>query len=446
MDDFCGRRLDLLHRHLCPHDPPALPPHMVTRPCSQRSSLGGPVVVGAMVLDIHASPSSNALLPGTTTPGKVLYNRGGVGRNVAECMSKLGMVPFLISVIGQDMAGDILLAHWQSLDLLTDGIRQCPGITTPVVSAIFDGKGELAGAVADTSVVEEYLTPEWIVQFENAIQSADFLLLDANLNAAALEAACKLAKGANVPIWFEPVSVSKSLRYAAISNNINYVSPNEAELVAMANGNTNTEEVLSVGVLKNDDRQISIHALIQHLEKHILVLLQKGVTYVVLTLGRHGVVLCSEVCNLENSCNWDWRTLARNDFGHFSRKARQNYSDGGFKLFSGQDLQVGTCDASGIQSSNDSNSCFRPIDVCYVHFPALPASVVSASGAGDCFVAGALTALCLRKGVYSSMAYGIAVATEAIQSELNVPSDLSLNDLIVDAKSVLDSAEHIVLS
>lgn len=31
--------------------------------------------------------------------------RGGVGRNVAECLAKLGQRPFLISVVGDDMAG-----------------------------------------------------------------------------------------------------------------------------------------------------------------------------------------------------------------------------------------------------------------------------------------------------------------------------------------------------
>ena len=33
------------------------------------------------------------------------------------------------------------------------GILQCSGASTPVVSAIFDGNGELAGAVADTHTI-----------------------------------------------------------------------------------------------------------------------------------------------------------------------------------------------------------------------------------------------------------------------------------------------------
>lgn len=37
---------------------------------------------------------------------QVQYVSGGVARNVAECMSKLGNKPFMISVVGHDMAGD----------------------------------------------------------------------------------------------------------------------------------------------------------------------------------------------------------------------------------------------------------------------------------------------------------------------------------------------------
>jgi sugar/nucleoside kinase (ribokinase family) len=36
---------------------------------------------------------------------QVRYVLGGVARNVADCMSKLGTKPFMISAVGLDMAG-----------------------------------------------------------------------------------------------------------------------------------------------------------------------------------------------------------------------------------------------------------------------------------------------------------------------------------------------------
>lgn len=39
---------------------------------------------------------------------QVVYTPGGVARNVVDCVSKLGMKPYMISAVGHDMAGKIL--------------------------------------------------------------------------------------------------------------------------------------------------------------------------------------------------------------------------------------------------------------------------------------------------------------------------------------------------
>ncbi|ESR45160.1 hypothetical protein CICLE_v10003801mg [Citrus x clementina] len=83
--------------------------HLLQQPCEakplQKQEAAEPVIIGGMVLDIHATPSIPAN-PRTTTPGKVNYVLGCVARNVAECMSKLGAKPYMISALGLDMAGD----------------------------------------------------------------------------------------------------------------------------------------------------------------------------------------------------------------------------------------------------------------------------------------------------------------------------------------------------
>lgn len=44
----------------------------------------------------------------------------------------------LISIIGQDSAGDLLLQHWQSLKLPCNGILRKGGVSTPMTSYIFN--------------------------------------------------------------------------------------------------------------------------------------------------------------------------------------------------------------------------------------------------------------------------------------------------------------------
>ncbi|GFY95081.1 pfkB-like carbohydrate kinase family protein [Actinidia rufa] len=312
------------------------------------------VIIGGMGLDIHATPSMPAN-PRTTTPGKaclcilsltVHYILGGVARNVAECMSKLGARPYMISALGLDMAGNLLLEHWKSAGLSIEGIQRHQDIETAVVSNIFDVKGELAAAVASVESIEKFLTPQWIQQSNCIIHSAPVVMVDANLTPPALEASCRMAAESDIPVWFEPVSVAKSKRIVSVVEHITFASPNEDELIAMAN---------------------ALPA--------IFVLLEKGIKIVVVTLG----------------------------------------SDGGrFNLFA-------------------------------VHFPALPASVVRLTGAGDCLVGAALACICAGLDVIQSLAVGIAAAKAAVEAETNVPPEFNMATITDDARSVYLATKMMLL-
>ncbi len=69
-----------------------------------------------------------------------------------------------------------------------------------------------------------------------------------------------------------------------------------------------------------------------------------------------------------------------------------------------------------------SISCSPP--AAAVHVPALPATVVNCSGAGDCLVAGCLYGLARGLPAAQALCYGVAAATAAVQSESNVPAGL----------------------
>lgn len=54
---------------------------------------------------------------------QVHYVPGGVARNIAECMSKLGTKPYMISALGLDMAG-VLYLFIKSLCQLSNFYRR----------------------------------------------------------------------------------------------------------------------------------------------------------------------------------------------------------------------------------------------------------------------------------------------------------------------------------
>ncbi|XP_052193274.1 pseudouridine kinase isoform X4 [Diospyros lotus] len=322
---------------LPPPSEPSRPLHSVfVKGGEVKDAEGEPVIIGGMVLDVHATPSMPAN-PRTTTPGKVYHIPGGVARNVAECMSKLGIRPYMISAMGLDMAGNLLLEYWKSA-----------GLSMGV-----------------------------------AVQS-------------------------DVPVWFEPVSVVKSRRVVSVVESITFASPNEDELIAMANA-------LSCGdvfhPIHKNNRNIgcSIESLFQMLRPAIWVLLEKGIKVVIVTLGSDGVFLCS-----------------RGPPGFKKNGSKKS------KLHDSSSLLYRYVNSScppnqffGATEHETSSNLFA------VHFPALPASVVRLTGAGDCLVGATLACISAGLDVIQSLAVGIAAAKAAVEAETNVPADYSLAKVAV---------------
>lgn len=148
----------------------------------------------------------------------------------------------------------------------------------------------------------------------------------------------------------------------------------------------------------------SIESLFKELRPAILVLLQKGIKYVLVTLGPDGAFLCS-----------------RN--GPSGLRECLN----GTKFYSGKseffDMVNSKCPAHQYLCSAPYRRGYK---FYVVHFPALPATVGRVSGAGDCLVGGILASLCSGLNVMQSVAVGVAAAKAAIEVETNVPCTYDL--------------------
>ncbi|XP_037462446.1 pseudouridine kinase-like isoform X1 [Triticum dicoccoides] len=390
------RRMEAVRRHLLPRPPPVLSLNQLSAPEAGQS----PVIIGGMVLDIHAKPSVPPH-PGTTVPGMVKYIGGGVARNIAECMAKLGTQPLMISAIGDDMAGNFLLKYWKLAGLCTDGILQVPDITTPVVSNVFDGNGELFAGVASVQAVETFLTPSWIYQFYRRISTAPLLMLDANLSPESLQAACKVAYESGVPVLFEPVSVVKSSRIAPIAEHITCTSPNEIELIAMANALSTPGKYNFVKLEQCNNKAESVDYLFEMLSPAMIFLLEKGIKLLLVTLGSNGVFIC-----------------CREHVNFMKDQKRCKVTPFSTQLL--EKLEGCSLSSMPVNLSREGSS-----RTCVFHLPATSASVVSLTGAGDCLVGGFLSSLCGGLDIMQSVAVGIAVAKASVESEANIPANFS---------------------
>lgn len=159
------------------------------------------VVVGGMNVDVKAR-SFHAPTPGASNPGTVTQAPGGVGRNIAETLARLGTVTHLVSALGNDDYGKWLLRETRHAGVRVDHVQVSEGRTGRFV-AMLDNDGELVAGVADMSPAS-IVTPEVLESASLLIGSAAMLVLDANLPSDVFARAHRIALDSQVPVVVDP--------------------------------------------------------------------------------------------------------------------------------------------------------------------------------------------------------------------------------------------------
>jgi pseudouridine kinase len=99
-------------------------------------------------------------VPGTSNPASVVSSPGGVARNIAENLARLGHRPALVSVIGDDTVGTSLVTGVRAVGVDARSVRTEPGDVTAEYLAILDPDGELVLGVAVMAVLEALTTQD----------------------------------------------------------------------------------------------------------------------------------------------------------------------------------------------------------------------------------------------------------------------------------------------
>lgn len=195
-----------------------------------------PVVIGGTNQDLLGRPvSGGKLLLGTSNPGTIARCWGGVGRNVAEALGRLGTQPILITAVGADEQGAAMQRHCAEVGISTAGVVSSPSHATSTYMAILDEKGDLFTTIADMAATE-VLDAGLHLPSVDAMRTCPVMVVDGNVSPRFLAAACDLAYESNTPVFFEPTSIEKCVRIvpSLLRNRVTFVSPSAAELLAMA--------------------------------------------------------------------------------------------------------------------------------------------------------------------------------------------------------------------
>ena len=164
---------------------------------------------------------------GTSNPGAVRTDLGGVARNVAQNLACLGCRVLLCSRVGDDEAGRHVLA--QPLD--TSLVTVSESRPTASYTAILEPGGELVIGLADMDVYDE-LTPAVLAPALARLRQAAIWFLDANLPGETID--WLLTASGRIPVAVDAVSVAKSRRLLPLLPRIDSFFCNLAQAGSLA--------------------------------------------------------------------------------------------------------------------------------------------------------------------------------------------------------------------
>lgn len=90
---------------------------------------------------------------GADVPGRIIRQPGGVALNIAMTLRRFGLRPALLSVVGQDVEGDALMAQAAAMGLETAFISRSYDLPTDQYMAVEAANGLIA-AIADAHSLE----------------------------------------------------------------------------------------------------------------------------------------------------------------------------------------------------------------------------------------------------------------------------------------------------
>jgi pseudouridine kinase len=192
------------------------------------------VVVGGMNIDVQGK----SFLPfkaGDSNPGTFELVPGGVGRNIAENLARLGAEVELISVLGDDDLSRVLESSCAASGIGLGSTIRLESRACSRYLCLLDVDGSLIGGIAAMDVIE-CLLPERLQERKALLDASDLILVDANTPETSIKwLAERYPKGKKRPLLgFDPVSTTKAERGRDLLQAFAFAKPNRAEAAILA--------------------------------------------------------------------------------------------------------------------------------------------------------------------------------------------------------------------
>ncbi|MEW4414216.1 PfkB family carbohydrate kinase [Clostridium sp. AN503] len=217
------------------------------------------VVVGSMNMDCMISVGHIPTGGETLKAGSIVSLPGGKGANQAVGAGKLGGLVYMVGRLGNDSDGKVIYNSLVDHGVRTDGVIFDD--STPTGKAYINVASNGESTIVIYPGANEKLGREQVKQFEHLLDDAKYCLLTLEIEEETVEYTIRKCQKKQVEVILKPSAVEKMKE--SLFGQISYFVPNEKELKQLLPGEASIEE-------------------------KAVILLDKGVKNVIITLGEKG--------------------------------------------------------------------------------------------------------------------------------------------------------------
>lgn len=183
-------------------------------------------VLGGANVDVQGFPAGPLKLR-DSNPGHVRIAMGGVGRNIAENLVRLGVPTCLVSVVGDDDYGRRIREEAALLGLDTRHVLVLPGAQTSTYLSVLDETGDMLVAINQMDICDR-LTIPLVEQKMEVLGGAALCVMDTNFPRPVLTHVVDRLSH-TVPLLLDPVSAAKAERIKDRIGSFHTIKPNRLE-------------------------------------------------------------------------------------------------------------------------------------------------------------------------------------------------------------------------
>ncbi|HLR35236.1 MAG TPA: carbohydrate kinase [Tissierellales bacterium] len=220
-------------------------------------------IIGGANVDIVGFPYENLKMK-DSNPGKTNISLGGVSRNIGENLARLGIDTKLITTIGNDNYGRLIIDEGMKVGLNMSDSLILQDYSTSTYLSILDENGDMEVALSSMDILEK-ISISFIEEKKDIIENSRLCVVDTNLPGKTLE---HMVTNFKSNYFLDTVSTTKAEKVKDFIGYFHTITPNKIEA-----------EILSgIKINKEDDLKL--------VAKHFI---EKGVKRVIISLGEKGI-------------------------------------------------------------------------------------------------------------------------------------------------------------